>query len=232
MAAIKVELSQLREVVVSLQTNVQSLNATSPSSGTSAVGVGRPVPRRHLLPTPAPNPWISRNPPGQQQLHSNYNNPWVSSGPPHGPRTSYSAPRPSSGHKGVKQTKTPSPPPLMSGQTYSRPVTSHLGNTHGQPTLRQHHQSRHQPGGSLGGVRLPVSAAAAAAAAAAAVRAQRKSSGCPPSCTRSCCHQGLPPSGQPPPLTHANLQRQSAGATEANIPVKNRFDVLSDHLNM
>ena len=220
MAAVKVELSQLRDIVVSLQSNVLSLGAKSPSSRAPPPGAARPVARPYLLPTPSPSPWVNGTPPGSGSFQPQ---PWS------GQRSSQS--RPHSGPS--QQTKTHFSSTHLSRQATYRPATKRPGNTHSQPAPRKQQQPLRQTGGSIGGVRPSLSAAAAAKERWRCEPYIPGRPPCPPTCRLTCCHPRPPPASQIPPTSLGTPQEQHpADPFAANIPVQNRFDALADNLNM
>ena len=226
MTAVTVELDQLKEIVINLQTNVQKLNSKSFPSVVSTARVGQHVPRRVLLPTPAPNPWVNGPHPVQQPAGLNAAkplHPWSNCEYPDRANAPFPPPRYASRTQPVKQPKKawkPSP-----ARTTPESVSGSSGNHHLQVHHQQvHHQQAHhpqsqqqlrQPGGSLGGVRPPVSATAAA---------------------RAHWERHAPIQSQQvlPPLNQVHFQNQQPFASvEANIPVSNRFaPLLANNLNI
>ena len=216
MAAVKVELSQLRDIVGKLQTSVQSLNSKGNASRKSQIGeAGHHAPRPFLLPTP-PNPWLTSTPQVQQLTSSNIDgspHPWLNQGYPRRAAPSHPVPKPASRPHSERQFQKALPSTPFSYHAKSNSLAGRSRNNRQQLHHPQLQQQR-QPGGSLGGVRLPISAADA---------------------TKSCWrHKILPPANQTQLNTDQSRAQHPAGplAVEVTIPVQNRFAPLSENLNM
>ena len=211
--AVKVELSQLREIVEKLE-KAQRPNSKSTLTGAPSAVSRHPAPRRTLLPTPSPNPWANGPPPAQHPPRNTATriiHPWSNREYPSRDCASYPPPKHAPHSQPVKQPKKAWRPSDASPRLDSHSLAGRSGNGH---QLSHHTQPRllRQPGGSLGGIRLPMTASAAAKA--------------------HWEHQVLPPAGQPPPnQVHFQVPHPSP-AVEANIPVSNRFAPLSENLNM
>ena len=216
MAAVKVELSQLRDIVGKLQTSVQSLNSKGNASRKSQIGeAGHHAPRPFLLPTP-PNPWLTSTPQVQQLTSSNIDgspHPWLNQGYPRRAAPSHPVPKPASRPHSERQFQKALPSTPFSYHAKSNSLAGRSRNNRQQLHHPQLQQQR-QPGGSLGGVRLPISAADA---------------------TKSCWrHKILPPANQTQLNNDQSRAQHPAGplAVEVTIPVQNRFAPLSENLNM
>ena len=213
MTAVKVELSQLREIVVSLQKSIRVMNSESTSSFTPTAEAGQHATRRTLLPTPAPNPWINGIPPIQQPARNNERFTHPRSNRDFMARAGASNPPPRPANQS-KKAWSPSPASLHPNSH------SFAGRSRNYQRQSHHPQQQHrQPGHPLGGVRLPLSATAAAKAHWMLHPLSER-------------HQGLPPAGQPPQNQVPPQEQQPAAVVEVTIPVSNRFAPLSENLNI